>query len=140
MTPENAEKKAFLESYKRQKEKVRQIEEKIAECRLKELPSAITYTGMPHGSRSNRDLSDYASKLDGLQRELGAERDKMDDVKLDVSRSISAVQDPKCGELLWRRYICLEGWRRIAAEMGCSKVHARGKLHGAALEMFEIKK
>lgn len=140
MTPENAEKKAFLESYKRQKEKVKRIEEKIAECRLKELPGAITYTGMPHGSGANRDLSDYASKLDGLQRELAAERNKKESIKLAISMSIAAVESPKCRELLRRRYICLEGWRRIATEMGCSKDHAKGKLHGAALEMFEIKK
>ena len=140
MTPENAEKKAFLESYKRQKEKVKRIEEKIAECRLKELPGAITYTGMPHGSGSNRDLSDYASKLDGLQRELRSARANLDAVKQAVSWSIMAVPDPKCRELLWRRYIRLEGWRRIADEMGCHKNHAKGKLHGAALRMFIIKK
>ena len=140
MTPENAEKKAFLESYKRQKEKVKRIEEKIAECRLKELPGAITYTGMPHGSGSNRDLSDYASKLDGLRRELRSARANLDAIKQAVSRSVMAVPDPKCRELLWRRYILLEGWRRIADEMGCHKNHAKGKLHGAALEMFIIKK
>jgi hypothetical protein len=51
-----------------------------------------------------------------------------------------AVPDPKCRELLWRRYIRLEGWRRIADEMGYHKNHAKEKLHGAALRMFIIKK
>ena len=90
MTPENEEKKAYLESYKRQKQKLRRLEEEIAAC--------------------------------------------------PVSRSIMALPDPKCRELLRRRYILLEGWQRIADEMGCSEDHARGKLHGTALEMFLIKK
>ena len=140
MTPENEEKKAYLESYKRQKQKLRRLEEEIAACRLDALPGAIAYTGMPHGSGSNRDLSDYASKLDGLQRERRSARANLDVIKQAVSRSIMAVPDPKCRELLRRRYILLEGWQRIADEMGCSEDHARGKLHGTALEMFLIKK
>ena len=75
MTPENEAKKRYLLQYRWGKVELKQVEHDIIRMQLEALPSAITYDGMPHGSGSNADLSDYAAKLEAMRDRYRAKRD-----------------------------------------------------------------
>ena len=134
---ENEKKKLFLKSYLRDKQAVRRIEEQLAELRLSKLsPGMSMGDGMPHGS-DMRDLSDYAAKVDELERELIRKRfDRIQSFRK-VQAAIEEIEDETEKDLLTYRYLKGMKWEEIAVEMGYSwrAVH---KIHSRALEHLEI--
>lgn len=134
---ENEKKKLFLKSYLRDKQAVRRIEEQLAELRLSKLsPGMSMGDGMPHGS-DMRDLSDYAAKVDELERELIRKRfDRIQSFRK-VQAAIEELEDEAEKDLLTYRYLRGMKWEEIAVKTGYSwrKIHY---LHGDALEHLEI--
>ena len=134
---ENEKKKLFLKSYLRDKQAVRRIEEQLAELRLSKLsPGMSIGDGMPHGS-DMRDLSDYAAKVDELERELiQARYDRIQSFRK-VQAAIEELEDETEKDLLTYRYLKGMKWEEIAVEMGYSwrAVH---KIHSRALEHLKI--
>ena len=62
---------AWLNQYKHIQRDIKDIELRITRLRLKYgAPSAISYSDMPKAHNSNRDLSEYAEKLEALEHEL----------------------------------------------------------------------
>ena len=133
---ENEQKKLFLRSYLRDKKAVIRIEEQLAELRANKIFPSVINDGMPHGTVSN-DLSDYAAKIDELERELMRKREKKIDSFRKVQTAIEAVENETEKDLLTYRYLKGMKWEEIAVEMGYSwrKIHY---LHGDALEHFKI--
>lgn len=109
----NAEKKAYLRSYRQahleaQEAKMRLVEFRTRNAGLK----AIVMDDMPKSSGGKRDLSDYAAQLDELEEKLSEAgkraiiREKM------VLATISRVEDPFDRRLLSMIYL---DWMSIAA-------------------------
>ncbi len=138
MTPENEAKKAFLERYKWDIKALEEIEGEITACRLGALPGAIQYTGMPHGSGNDTDLSDYAAKIDDLLIEFRAKREKAIRDLREISAAVEAVEDAKSNILLRYKYIQCKDWDEIAVCMGHSEAYVRRSLHSKALKNFKI--
>lgn len=133
---ENEKKKLFLKSYLRDKQAVIRIEEQLAELRASKISPSLVSDGMPHGT-SLSDLSDYAAKVDELERELIQKRyDRICSFQR-VQSAIEAVEDEAEKDLLTYRYLRGMKWEEIAVKMGYSwrKIHY---LHGDALEHLEI--
>lgn len=133
---ENEKKKLFLKSYLRDKLAVIRIEEQLAELRASKISPSLISDGMPHGT-SLSDLSDYAAKVDELERELIRKRyDRICSFQR-VQTAIEAVEDEAEKDLLTYRYLRGMKWEEIAVKMGYSwrKIHY---LHGDALEHLEI--
>lgn len=133
---ENEKKKLFLKSYLRDKLAVIRIEEQLAELRASKISPSLISDGMPHGT-SLSDLSDYAAKVDELERELIQKRyDRICSFQK-VQAAIEAVEDEAEKDLLTYRYLRGMKWEEIAVKMGYSwrKIHY---LHGDALEHLEI--
>lgn len=61
----------WLNQYKHIQRDIKDIELRITQLRLKYgTPSAISYSDMPKAHNGNRDLSEYAERLEELEREL----------------------------------------------------------------------
>ena len=134
---ENEKKKIFLKSYLRDKQAVRRIEEQLAELRLSKLsPGMSMGDGMPHGS-DMRDLSDYAAKVDELERELiQARYDRIQSFRK-VQAAIEELEDETEKDLLTYRYLKGMQWERIAVAMGYSRKHVH-RIHAAALKNLKM--
>ena len=134
---ENEKKKIFLKSYLRDKQAVRRIEEQLAELRLSKLsPGMSMGDGMPHGS-DMRDLSDYAAKVDELERELiQARYDRIQSFRK-VQAAIEEIEDETEKDLLTYRYLKGMQWERIAVAMGYSWKHVH-RIHAAALKNLKM--
>lgn len=135
---ENEKKKLFLKSYMQAKNDVSRLEMQLAELRLNKLtPSMVPDDGMPHASGIS-DLSDYAARVDELERELLQKRYKRIRAFQKVQEAIEAMENDKEKELLTYRYLQGMKWEEIAVKMGYSWQHVH-KIHASALKNLKMR-
>lgn len=135
---ENEKKKLFLKSYMQAKNDVFRLEMQLAELRLNKLtPSMVPDDGMPHASGIS-DLSDYAARVDELERELLQKRYKRIRAFQKVQEAIEAMENDREKEILTYRYLQGMKWEEIAVKMGYSWQHVH-KIHASALKNLKIR-
>lgn len=132
----NEEKKQYLRRYQAAKRRAKMIQEEIEELRSSKTSPVGLGDGMPRG-RGTSDLSGYAARWDELVRELEAEKEMQMVTYREIRQQISMVPDPTEQEILSRRYLIGQSWKKIAVEMKYSYRHVT-KLHGHALNHFEM--
>ncbi|MCI8514118.1 MAG: hypothetical protein HFI93_05750 [Lachnospiraceae bacterium] len=131
------EKKEYLRSYRAAQKEVEILEEAIKGLRDQEINPALRQPdGMPKGSGFH-DLSDYAARLDGLEREWQAKKWEAVDRYHRVMTDILAISDETERRLLQYRYINGYTWEQIADSMMYSYRWIL-KLHGRALEHLRV--
>ena len=108
--------------------------------RLHELATKATSTlsDMPgSATRNTHRMEDTIIKIIDLENEINKEIDRLVDLKTEMTRIISSVQNIEYQRLLELRYLCFRSWKQIADEMGYSKQHIF-RLHNDALEKVDI--
>ena len=110
---ENEKKKRYLMSYRWAKKQEERILEEIRALRMdKMFPSAVN-DGMPKGSEQ-RDLSDYAAKLDELIQELKKERLEKIKRLQSIERVIKEIDNEDAQTILRLRYIDGLRWEEVS--------------------------
>ena len=134
---ENEKKKEFLRRYRRAVRREQEILDEIQRLRADKMFPSVCNDGMPRGS-SQTDLSDYAANIDEAIEELKEERLEKIKIYREIEIRIRCVKDEDEQEVLRMRYIKGMKWEEVAVKMNYSY---RGvlKIHGKALENFEIK-
>ena len=130
---ENNRKKEYLRGYRSSRRRINRIDDEIIE--LKELAAsvkAVDYSGMPHGSGNQKDLSDKLARIDSLVEKLGAEKESCIESYVSIEKQIQQIKNEDENDVLFYRYIKGLRWWEISEKMDCSErwVH---KLHGRAL-------
>ncbi len=133
---ENEQKKLFLRSYLRDKQAVIRLEEQLAELRANKISPSVINDGMPHGTELS-DLSDYAAKVDELERKLLKKRYKCLQSFRKVQNAIEAMEDESEKELLTYRYLRGMKWEEIAVKMGYSWKHMH-RIHARAINNLKM--
>lgn len=134
---ENEKKKLFLKSYMQAKNDVFRLEMQLTELRLNKLtPSMVPDDGMPHASGIS-DLSDYAARVDELERKLLQKRYRRIRAFKKVQAAIERLESEQEKDLLTYRYLKGYSWEKIAVEMGYTYRHTI-RLHGEALKNFKM--
>lgn len=87
-------------------------------------------------SRNVTSLEDTIIRMMETEDELNKQIDSLTEIKNNITRYISAMEDIDYQLLLEKRYLCFMSWDQIAAESGCSLrwIHT---LHSRALVAFE---
>lgn len=137
---ENERKKEYLRGYRTNRRRVNRIDGEVKELReLAESVKATDYSGMPHGSGNQKDLSDELARIDTLEKRLEQEREKCVESYISIENLIKSVKNEDENDVLFYRYVKGLRWWEIAEKMDCSErwVH---KLHGRALGHLKIKK
>mgnify|MGYP005780435343 CR=1 FL=1 len=126
-----------LTENEKKKQAVIRIEEQLAELRASKISPSLISDGIPHGTDIS-DLSDYAAKVDELERELIQKRyDRICSFQR-VQTAIEAVEDEAEKDLLTYRYLRGMKWEEIAVKMGYTWQHIH-KIHAKALKNFEMR-
>ncbi|MEG2101428.1 MAG: DUF1492 domain-containing protein [Flavobacterium sp.] len=134
---ENECKKNYLKKYIDYEKAEKRIEFQIEELRRNKMNPSLNIDGMPHGSNT-RDLSDYISELDGLERTLLNARCEKIAVYTEIFTQIEMLNNEKERSVLTFRYINNYKWERIACEMGYSNRQV-SRIHDIAIRHFNIK-
>ena len=98
------DKKRRLNSYLMVSDKVKHLEEALAELKASQFGKAIVNDGMPHSACCS-DLSGYASRLDGVERELSEAKRSQVLIKREFRRAVRFLTSTE-RNVIWSRYIC----------------------------------
>lgn len=133
---ENEEKKKFLWRYR---DSVRRLERISAEIdEIREMRMGISAgAGVTDRKGWKNDLSGYAAKLDGLERELNEERKARINIYKEVRDAIKGLDDEREQDVLFYRYIKGLSFLEIGEKIRCSETWTH-VIHGRALEKIKI--
>lgn len=134
---DNEKKKEYLQSYKKYKQKVKRLEEQLAEVRSGKMSPSLIQSDMP-SAHNQKDLSDYIVQCDKIIYEIiKAQRDAV--VRFsEVQQQIEFLEDENEKTVLTLRYLRDYNWEKICVEMQYSwkQIH---RIHSRALQNFELK-
>ena len=128
--------KEFMKQHERVVEKIRQIEIQIYDIEQTLGIKGVNYDYQPHGSGISQVTEATATKLIELRE---AQRDLVDKLwtkRIEIERVIFMIEDATFAELLQRKYIRLQKWEDVAADMKFDNRYIY-KLHGKALVEVE---
>jgi DNA-directed RNA polymerase specialized sigma subunit len=107
--------------------------------RLKTLATHTTSTisDMPKAQGSVSRMEDTVIKIITMEHEIDDEIDKLVDLKVEVRKQISLMEDARCRLILEERYLNGQTWEGIAADLGYTVRNVQ-ILHGKALQEFQV--
>ena len=118
------------------------IELHMAQLRLKyAAPSAIRYTDMPTAHDSNHDLSEYAAKMDALEKMLIRKYTECIGIEVDIITRLERMPVQLEREVLRHRYTDITDkgklcpFEQVAEKVGFSRRTVE-RVHGIALLHF----
>ncbi len=136
--------KEYLLRYKSAYREAQDIELKITQLRLKyAAPSAIRYSDMPTAHDSNHDLSEYAARLDDLERLLIGKYTHCIRIEEDIERRIASMENEEERQVLRYRYTNINDkgrlmtWEEIAERIHYTRMSVT-RMHGRALAHFPM--
>ncbi len=133
---ENEEKKKFLWRYRDSVRRLERISAEIEEIRAMQM-GVSAGTGRVGRKGWKNDLSEYASKLDSLKRELNDEWKARINTYKEIRNIIGSIEDEREQDVLFYKYIKGLSFWKIGEKMECSETWAR-VIHGRALENLKI--
>ena len=134
MDKDNELKKEYLRSYTPAVSAARRLEEEIEQLREDKMAPALVMDDMPH-AHDQKDLSDYAAKLDELERKLIKARYERIDLYAEIFADIERLEDETEKAVLTYRYLRRQSWEEICVKLGYqwAQVH---RIHARALKHF----
>lgn len=103
---ENNRKKEYLKGYRTNRRRINRIDDEVTELReLAASVKATDYSGMPHGSGNQKDLSDELARIDTLEKRLEKEREKCAESYISIEDVIKAVKNEDENDVLFYRYV-----------------------------------
>ena len=128
--------KEFMKQHERVVEKIRQIEIQIYDIEQTLGIKGVNYDSQPHGSGISQVTEATATKLIELREVQRDLVDKLWTKRIEIERVIFMIEDATFAELLQRKYIRLQKWEDVAADMKFDNRYIY-KLHGKALVEVE---
>lgn len=130
--------KEYLQKYRIAYREAQDIELRMAQLRLKyAAPSAIRYSDMPTAHNSNRDLSDYAARMEELVNLLVAKYTKCMGIEIDIETRLDKMSEQTERLLLRYRYIDGMTWSQVADKLQTGERNVYF-IHGRALRNFPM--
>lgn len=137
----NAEKKRWLLRYWDAKREYARLTEELEELRAMQLGAkAITYSDMPKGGGIPADLSDYAARLDALERKILSARYRQANVFGEIKDAIDALPTAKERQIMSYRYLMGHNWEKVCEKVNLSWSVVTQDIHGRALKNIKIPK
>lgn len=132
---ENEQKKEYLMGYQMASRQLARLQEELYELRMNKIAPSATHDGMPH-SGGGSDLSDYAAKVDELEKKIMKARYRKIQTLKKIRDRIEVLKSENEKDVMVYRYIRGMKWEDIAVKMGYTWQHVH-KIHSRALKNFK---
>lgn len=132
----NEEKKEYLLSYKRYKQRANRLQEQLEELRLGKMFPGLMLSDMP-SAHSQKDLSDYMIKYDDLLIRITKARKQAVERFSEVQQQIESMENENEKTVLTLRYLRGYSWEKVYEKIGYSKQQTH-RIHAKALKNFEF--
>lgn len=118
------------------RKKIKAKESHLEELRTRAERSTQEITGMPRGGSTTSPVEELATMIADLSWEIHL--DELDLLQYDaqITKTINAVEDPLCFQVLTYRYLSYKSWSEISDEMHYSTSHIF-RIHAKALRLVE---
>lgn len=124
--------KEYLRQYYNLTKEIEMLDKELADLTAEIETTNINLDGMPKGSNIADKTGTLAAKLADTTLEIMDMRTKAWKKRQEVLQAVRKVKQPAYRELLYRRYIQLQSFERIAVDMDYSYSRVR-HMHGEAL-------
>ena len=84
-------------------------------------------------TRNVSSLEDTILRLMETENEMNQSIDALLNLRIEIGKQISTLDDPDCILVLEKRYLCYQSWEKIAADLTCT-VRWVHRLHAKALQ------
>ena len=108
----------------------------LEELRVQAENTSPNLTGMPKGNTTESSVERFAIALADLAWEIELDRLDLALYETQIKKTIDAVEDPLCFQVLTFRYLAFHTWTQIADEMHYSASHIY-RLHAKALHIVD---
>lgn len=132
------EKKAWLWRYRSAKRFERLRLDELETLEAEACHTTQRYSPTPGGGGDGQTLPRSVERIDETRREAEAQSAVCDAIRAEIMEVFSQLDDEVDFMILFRRYILLEGWDKIAVHVRLAKRWAFTR-HRAAIEKLEIK-
>lgn len=132
------EKKAWLWRYRSAKRFERLRLDELATLEAEACHTTQRYTPTPGGGGDGQTLPRSVERIDEACREAAAQSAVCDAIRAEIMDVFSQLDDEVDFMILFRRYILLENWDKIAVHVRLAKRWTFTR-HRAAIEKLEIK-
>lgn len=116
--------------------KINNLLQEETDIRNRVLPGGASYQERVQSSPDPDPYSTWAGELEEKEAEVNLEIDTLVNLRLEVTRSINQLKDPRYIRVLYLRHVKLMKFWDIADEMGYAYKYIRN-LHKQALKAFE---
>lgn len=132
------EKKAWLWRYRSAKRFERMRLDELATLEAEAMHTTQRYSAMPGGGRDGQALPRAVERIEEAKQAAEAQSTVCDAIRAELMDVFSQLDDEVDFMILFRRYILLENWDKIAVHVRLAKrwIFTR---HRAAIEKLEIK-
>lgn len=132
------EKKAWLWRYRSAKRFERLRLDELATLEAEAMHTTQRYSAMPDGGRDGQALPRAVERIEEAKQAAEAQSTVCDAIRAELMDVFSQLDDEVDFMILFRRYILLENWDKIAVHVRLAKrwIFTR---HRAAIEKLEIK-
>lgn len=132
------EKKAWLWRYRSAKQFERLRLDELATLEAEAMHTTQRYSAMPGGGRDGQALPRAVERIEEAKQAAEAQSTVCDAIRAELMDVFSQLDDEVDFMILFRRYILLENWDKIAVHVRLAKrwIFTR---HRAAIEKLEIK-
>lgn len=132
------EKKAWLWRYRSAKRFERLRLDELATLEAEAMHTTQRYSAMPGGGRDGQALPRAVERIEEAKQAAEAQSTVCDAIRAELMDVFSQLDDEVGFMILFRRYILLENWDKIAVHVRLAKrwIFTR---HRAAIEKLEIK-
>ena len=132
------EKKAWLWRYRSAKRFERLRLDELATLEAEAMHTTQRYSAMPGGGGDGQTLPRSVERIDEARREAEAQSAVCDAIRAEIMEVFSQLDDEVDFMILFRRYILLEDWDKIAVYVRLSRSQMF-QHHSAAVRQLDIK-
>ena len=132
------EKKAWLWRYRSAKRFERLRLDELATLEAEAMHTTQRYSAMPGGGGDGQALPRAVERIEEARQAAEAQSTVCDAIRAELMDVFSQLDNEVDFMILFRRYILLEGWDKIAVHVRLAKRWAFTR-HRAAIEKLEIK-
>ncbi|MDR0925439.1 MAG: DUF1492 domain-containing protein [Hungatella sp.] len=134
----NEEKKDYLKSYKKTRNRLNSLELQRKQIRIDMLHvRASKGDGMPRAKGETADLSRYIEQMANLEEQIDDKRSELMDKQAEITAAINSLDDDDECTIMTEKYLNGKTWEQVAEDNGFAW-RTMHRIHGRALKKIKL--
>lgn len=134
----NEEKKDYLKSYKKTRNRLNSLELQRKQIRIDMLHvRASQGDGMPRAKGETTDLSRYIEQMANLEEQIDDKRLELMDKQAKITAAINSLEDDDECTIMTEKYLNGKTWEQVAEDNGFAWMTMH-RIHGKALKKIKL--